>query len=156
MYDLNIMIERIKKIKKEKKLSNEELSKSSGIPIGTLAKILGSETKDPQISNIIKIAEALDVSADYLIFGEVKSSFSSDSFDLVTIYENLNDEGKRRLLEYASDLSEMTKYKKESKIKYAYRVAHTKEGKEPPSGEIIPISNELLEKLRNAPESDIE
>lgn len=156
MYDLNIMIERIKKLKKERKLSNEELSKSSGIPIGTLAKILGSETKDPQISNIIKIAEALDISADYLIFGEIKSSFSSDSFNLATIYENLNDEGKRRVLEYASDLSEITKYKKESETKYAYRVAHTKEGKEPPSGQIIQISDDTLEKLRNAPESDIE
>ncbi len=156
MYDLNMMIQRIKKLKRERRLSNEELAKSSGVPIGTLAKILGSETKDPQISNIIKIAEALDISADYLIFGEIKNSFFSDSFDLVTIYKNLNDEGKRRLFEYASDLSEISKYKKESEIKYAYRVAHTKEGKEPPSGEIIPISDELLEKLRNAPESDIE
>ena len=156
MYDLNLMIDRIKKIKKERKLSNEELSKSSGIPIGTLAKILGSETKDPQISNIIKIAEALEISADYLIFGEIRNSFSSASFDIVKIYENLNEEGKRRLLEYATDLSELPKYKKDSETKYAYRVAHTKEGEEPSSGQIMPISDELLEKLRNAPESDVE
>lgn len=112
MYDLNLMIERIKNLKKEKKLSNEELSKLSGIPIGTLAKILGSETKDPQISNIIKIAEALNISSDYLIFGESKKTSSSDSFRLVSMFENLNKEGQKKVLEYIIDISEMDKYKK--------------------------------------------
>lgn len=111
MYDLKLMIERIKSLKKEKKLSNEELSKLSGVPIGTLAKILGSETKDPQISNIIKIAEALNVSSDYLIFGKSKN-ISSDSFTLISMYENLNKEGQKKVLEYINDISEMDKYKK--------------------------------------------
>jgi transcriptional regulator with XRE-family HTH domain len=117
MYDLNLMIERIKNLKKEKKLSNEELSKISGVPIGTLAKILGSETKDPQISNIIKIAEALEISADYLIFGESKNTPSSDSFRLISMFDNLNKDGQKKVLEYIVDLSEMDKYKKYSDIK---------------------------------------
>lgn len=70
MYNLEEMISRIKKMKKEEKLSNDTLSSLSGVPKGTLAKILGSETKDPQISNIIKISQALGVSADYIIFGK--------------------------------------------------------------------------------------
>lgn len=55
MYDLEAMISRIKALKKASKLSNEALANLAGIPKGTLSKILGSETKDPQISNIIKI-----------------------------------------------------------------------------------------------------
>lgn len=70
MYNLDAMIQRIKDTKKQKNLSNDDLVALSGVPRGTLNKILGSETKDPQISNIIKISKALNVSADYLIFGQ--------------------------------------------------------------------------------------
>lgn len=74
MYKFEDMIERIKHIKKESSLTNEDLSQKTNIPIGTLSKILSGNTKDPQISNIIKIAECFEVSADYLIFGKTKTS----------------------------------------------------------------------------------
>ena len=74
MYKFEDMIERIKHIKKESNLTNEDLSQKTNIPIGTLSKILSGNTKDPQISNIIKIAECFEVSADYLIFGKTKTS----------------------------------------------------------------------------------
>lgn len=70
MYNLDDMIPRVKAAKDERGLTNDTLSELSGVPRGTLNKILGSETKDPQISNIIKIANALGVSADYLILGK--------------------------------------------------------------------------------------
>lgn len=158
---------RIKIRRKEKGISQEELANIVGYisenARSSIQKIESGKSDIP-ISKIKLIADALDTTPSYLmgwtdeenIIGEVKSSVLPDSSDLVTIYENLNDEGKRRLIEYAYDLSEVTKYKKESEIKHAYRVAHTKEGKEPSSGEIISISDEMLEKLRNAPESDIE
>ena len=82
MYNLEEMINRIKTLKKAQKLSNDALSALSGIPKGTLAKILGSETKDPQISNIIKIAQALGVSADFIIFGKEEPKHDDDSLML--------------------------------------------------------------------------
>lgn len=83
---------RIKELKKQKGMSNDDLAEKSEIPKSTLTKILGSKTKDPQISNIIKIAKALDTTADYLIFGnqenEVKEDFSEKEKELVLAYRS--------------------------------------------------------------------
>ena len=89
MYNLDEMIIRIKNLKKKQNLKNDELAEKAGIPKGTLNKILGNETKDPQISNIIKIAQALNVSADYLVFGENEEdtiSFTQKEAKLIKAY----------------------------------------------------------------------
>ncbi|MBE6904333.1 MAG: helix-turn-helix transcriptional regulator [Ruminococcaceae bacterium] len=101
MYNLEEMINRIKALKKEKKLSNEALSSLSGVPKGTLAKILGSETKDPQISNIIKISQALGVSADFIIFGKEELKNNNDFLNLFSL---LNTNGQNKVIEYMRDL----------------------------------------------------
>lgn len=91
-FDVAQMIIRIKQLKKQKGLSNEALSDLSGVPKGTLAKILGSETQNPQISNIIKIAKVLDTTADFLLFGkpenEANDEFSERDKKLVTAYRS--------------------------------------------------------------------
>lgn len=114
MYDAQQMISRIKEIKKQRGFSNETLAIQSGIPKGTLAKILGSETKDPQISSIIKIARALDVSADYLVFGEVRNAsnvLSSTEAALVDSFRSLNEEGQEKVVAYVGDLIQTGIYK---------------------------------------------
>ena len=52
--------ENIKAIMKDRKIGNKKLSESTGIPIGTLNKILYGDTKDPSINTIIKISQALE------------------------------------------------------------------------------------------------
>lgn len=108
MYNLEEMINRIKTLKKAKKLSNDSLSALSGIPKGTLAKILGSETKDPQISNIIKIAQALGVSADYIIFGKEEPKRDDDFFNM---FSYLNADGQSKVIEYMRDLINSGNYR---------------------------------------------
>lgn len=75
-YNFDAMIERIKCKKKEAGLTNKQLSETAGVPFGTLNKILGSETKEPSINTIIKIALALGVSTEYLIHGTEQSPSS--------------------------------------------------------------------------------
>jgi len=103
MYDLDAMVERIKILKKQKGLSNDTLAATSGVPKGTLAKILGNGTKDPQISSIIKIAHALGVSADYLVYGEtipaVPPTISPDEQRLLDCYRQLSQQGKEYILQ---------------------------------------------------------
>lgn len=113
MYDLQAMINRIKALKKASKLSNEALAKLAGIPKGTLSKILGSETKDPQISNIIKIAQALGVTADYVIFGKEEPKHDDDCMKL---FSNLNLEGQGKVLDYMRDLIKSGNYSTASSI----------------------------------------
>jgi len=94
LYDLQSMIERVKTLKKEKNLTNEQLAIKSGVPIGTLSKILSGNTKDPSISTIIKVAECLNTSADYLIFGEhIKNQviLSNDELQIVKDYSLLSN-----------------------------------------------------------------
>lgn len=73
-YNFDEMINRIKAKKKEAGLTNRELSELADVPYGTLNKILGSETKEPSINAIIKIAIALGVSTEYIINGVNKES----------------------------------------------------------------------------------
>lgn len=69
MYDFEPILLRIKKAKAQSGLTNEELSKKSGVALGTVNKILSGDTREPKLPAIMALAEALDVSADYLIYG---------------------------------------------------------------------------------------
>ena len=52
-------IELLKNLKKMQKLTNEELSQKSGVPLGTLNKILCGATKSPKHTTVQAIADAL-------------------------------------------------------------------------------------------------
>ncbi|MGN0181417.1 MAG: helix-turn-helix domain-containing protein [Candidatus Ornithomonoglobus sp.] len=86
MFSLEEMLNRIKGIKNEKQLTNEMLSKETEIPLGTLSKILSGNTKDPQMSNIMKIAKALGVTADYLVYGEDDKGYSEHEQAVIRAY----------------------------------------------------------------------
>ena len=103
------MLNRIKKIKKQKNLSNETLSKLSGIPFSTLSKILSGNTRDPQISNIIRISRALGVSADYIIFGNELDN-SNENELLLNLFNSFNCIRKQKILDYMADLQSNSKY----------------------------------------------
>lgn len=62
-------IDRIKKLKSDRKITNERLSELSGIPLGTLSKLMAGMSESPKLSNIIAICNALDCSLDYLVTG---------------------------------------------------------------------------------------
>ena len=53
-------VELLKKLKKLQKLTNEELAKKSGVPVGTLNKILSGATESPRHETMVAIAEALN------------------------------------------------------------------------------------------------
>ena len=59
-------IEYIKQRKKEMNMTTEELSKLSGVPIGTLKKILAGQTSDPKFETVRAICKALDISLSAL------------------------------------------------------------------------------------------
>ena len=91
-------IDRIKKLKNEKKITNDRLSELTGIPLGTLSKILAGISDSPKMVNIIAIADALDCSVDYLISGEPKNTnnytLESDEITLIEKYRSLDGFGQ--------------------------------------------------------------
>ena len=62
-------IDRIKQLKSEQKITNDRLSEMTGIPLGTLSKILAGISDSPKLANIVAIANALGTSLDYLVSG---------------------------------------------------------------------------------------
>ena len=52
-------LEKINEYKKKLGLTTEELSKRSGVPVGTLNKILSGATKDPKLETLKAIARVL-------------------------------------------------------------------------------------------------
>ena len=61
---------RIKDIKNRKNLTNQELADLSGVTLSNISKLLAGYTKYPTVDTVAKVASALDVSIDYLVYGE--------------------------------------------------------------------------------------
>ncbi|MEG1930546.1 MAG: helix-turn-helix domain-containing protein [Anaerovorax sp.] len=57
-------ITNIKLLMKRKGIGNKDLSEKSGIPIGTLNKIIYGETKNPSLDTMRSLARALDCTLD--------------------------------------------------------------------------------------------
>ena len=91
-------IERIKKIKSERKITNDMLSEMTGIPLGTLSKILAGISDSPKLSNMVAICNALGCSLDYIILGipENRNNFTLEAGEikLVENYRKLDNHGK--------------------------------------------------------------
>ncbi len=82
-------IDRIKSIKSEKKITNDALSEMTGIPLGTLSKILAGISDSPKLSNIVAICDALDCSLDYILTGipENTNNYTLEESEM-TLIEN--------------------------------------------------------------------
>ena len=91
-------IDRIKKLKSEKKLTNEQLADKSGIPLGTLSKLLAGMNESPKLSNIVAICSALDCSVEYIVTGAPENTnnytLSQSEITLIEAYRSLDRWGK--------------------------------------------------------------
>lgn len=119
MYDFAPILSRIKQVKKAANMTNEELSKSSGIPFGTINKILSGDTQEPKLPALMAIASALGTSVDYLVYGanNVTSGtqkITPDEDELLKNFKAINKEGQRKLLDYSRDLVSSGNYLKRS------------------------------------------
>ena len=91
-------LERIKKLKSSRKITNDKLSEMTGIPLGTLAKLLAGISDSPKLSNIVAISRALDCSLDWLITGVPENTnnytLEPSEMTLVETYRELDGYGR--------------------------------------------------------------
>ena len=91
-------LERIKKLKSSRKITNEKLSEMTVIPLGTLSKLLAGISDSPKLSNIVAISRALDCSLDWLITGvpENTNNYTLEPAEitLVETYRELDSYGQ--------------------------------------------------------------
>ncbi len=85
----------IKKVKKEKNLTNETLSSLSGISVGTLNKLLSGASADPKISTVIALCDALGITLDEAT-GRAKATSQPQKNETIRKYMALDAEGRRR------------------------------------------------------------
>lgn len=91
-------IDRIKSIKNEKKITNDALSEMTGIPLGTLSKILAGISDSPKLASIVSICDALDCSLDYILTGIPENTnnytLEESEMTLVESYRKLDKHGR--------------------------------------------------------------
>ena len=91
-------LERINILKKQMGITTEELSKRSGIPAGTLNKILSGQTSDPKLETVKAIARVLECSIDEFVDDDGKFSknvFTVEECRLVEKYRSLDSHGRK-------------------------------------------------------------
>jgi len=64
--------EKIKKLRQQKKMSQDRLSKKADLALNTIVKIETGENPNPTLETLQKIAKALDVSLDQLLKNKVE------------------------------------------------------------------------------------
>lgn len=107
-------LDNIKRIKKEKKLTNDSLSELSGISLGTLNKLLSGATEDPKLSTLMSLARALGISLDEMLGESTAFRFTLND-DLTKKYNALDRSG-RETVDYIIN-KEYNRVKKEREAK---------------------------------------
>lgn len=94
-------LEKIAEYKKKLGITTDELSRRSGVPLGTLNKILSGATKDPKLETLKAVAKVLGLSLDDFDDSEADTSQEPNYNDVLTIYtrsrNQLSQEEKMRL-----------------------------------------------------------
>ena len=67
--DCKAVGERIKARKHALGITANDLYERSGVPVDTINNIVYGRTTDPRTESLAKIAQALDISLDYIVFG---------------------------------------------------------------------------------------
>lgn len=100
-------LEKIAEYKKKLNLTTEELSLRSGVPVGTLNKILNGSTKDPKLETLKSIARVLGLSLnDFDDNNSFKSTTLAAHFD--------GDEYTEEELDEIKQFAEFVKNKRKS------------------------------------------
>ncbi|WP_294500344.1 helix-turn-helix transcriptional regulator [uncultured Gemmiger sp.] len=83
-------------------LTIDELSERSGVPKGTLNKILNGITRDPQLETVKALARALGCTLEDFDDSPRPRALTQPEFDLIQKYRKL-DSHSRRLVELVID-----------------------------------------------------
>ncbi|RXI55260.1 XRE family transcriptional regulator [Clostridium tetani] len=125
-------LEIIEKLKKEKGFTSKQLSQKSGVPKGTLDKILNGTTKDPKLETLKSLSRVLGCTLDDFddkTETEMENINFKKETTLLTNFNKLNDTGKSEAIKRVEELAQIDKYTHEEKNHLMPIAAHDKEGK---------------------------
>lgn len=100
--------EKLKEIRKERKLTQKELSLKTNIPYATYNKYETTQTQ-PDIETLCQLADYYNVSLDYLVgrdFGNQLGYLTDEQFSNIQLILNLNEKNQYKVFGYALSLLE--------------------------------------------------
>ena len=89
--------ERVKELKKKTGINTKELAELSGVPLGTLNKLLSGQTDKPKLDTLEKIAAALGTTVQYLSDGETDAEAAA----IAGKFARLDKKGREAVLKTA-------------------------------------------------------
>ncbi len=91
-------LDRIKLLKSKQKMTNEQLAEKSGIPLGTLSKLLAGMNDSPKLSSLVAICNALGCTLEYVVSGipENTNNYTLDALEssVIETYRTLDVWGR--------------------------------------------------------------
>lgn len=83
----------LKLLKERRKLTNQQLSDLSGVPIGTINRIMAGQTDNPSFQTVCDIVMAMDGSLDELvgIKEETLQEKKAANKEIIQLYESMLD-----------------------------------------------------------------
>lgn len=94
-------VSRLKARKSELGMTNEQLSAISGVPMGTLSKLLAGMNDSPKLGNLAALCRALRLSLDYVVWGTPENTHNytldSEEISLIERYRALDQRGRKSI-----------------------------------------------------------
>lgn len=108
--------ELIKQARKQRNMSQKELAEKLGVSASMIGQY-ENDLRNPKLETIQRIATALEVDPYSLMDFDTATAALEDrinnkSKDLLTAFDQLNDEGQQKAVERVEELTEIPKYKK--------------------------------------------
>ena len=118
----------IKKLREEKGITQEQLGEVIGVQKSAIRKYEKGEVENIKRSSIQKMAEYFGVTPCYLmgweetynhnnklskevaLIEEIQNMYGKEEVELLSIFVELNEQGKTKALENISDISEIPRY----------------------------------------------
>ncbi len=91
---MQTFIEKIREAKAQKNMTAGELSKKSGVPLGTLNKLLSGVIEEPRLSTAVALCEALSLSLAAIMDEDTVWAAKEDEKKLLTDYRQTDEYGK--------------------------------------------------------------
>ena len=107
-------LENLIRLKKSSGMTIEQISSASGVPKGTLNKLFAGQTKDPQLSTVSAVVHCMGYTLDDLSDDAAngKIQLTPAQTALLDNFDQLNEEGQTKALDYVEDLVLTGRYKK--------------------------------------------
>ena len=121
--------ERIKRLRLEKGLTQEEVGKELGITKAAVQKYESNRITNFRVDMIRKMCILFDTTPAYFVFDDVEelhrsldrkklrriiiAHFGNRFVEFLDVLNTLNEDGRRKVIEYTNDLNEIDKYKRD-------------------------------------------